>query len=108
MDDLCAAAVDAATSAGAEYADARAVVRRVQLVATKNGRVEQLTDIESEGTAFASSSTARGGSRATADSRATVQATLPHAQSPSRAQLEGTGRNRSRRFRRRAPPIEHT
>jgi TldD protein len=47
--DLCTAAVEAATSAGAEYADARAVVRRTQLVATKNGRVEQLTDSESEG-----------------------------------------------------------
>jgi TldD protein len=49
MRDLCAAAVDAATSAGAEYADARGVVRRAQRVATKNGRVEQLTDLESEG-----------------------------------------------------------
>jgi TldD protein len=47
--DLCAAAVDAATGAGAEYADARAVVRRSQLVSTKNGRVEQLNDTESEG-----------------------------------------------------------
>jgi TldD protein len=49
MRDLCAAAVDAAVSAGAEYADARAVVRRAQYVATKNGAVEQLTDTESEG-----------------------------------------------------------
>jgi TldD protein len=49
MRDLCTAAVDAATSAGAEYADARAVVRRAQFIATKNGRVEQLTDVESEG-----------------------------------------------------------
>ncbi|HYY03418.1 MAG TPA: TldD/PmbA family protein [Gaiellaceae bacterium] len=49
MRDLCAAAVDAATSAGAEYADARAVLRRAQLIATKNGRVEQLTDVETEG-----------------------------------------------------------
>jgi TldD protein len=47
--DLCAAAVDAATGAGAEYADARVVVRRKQFVATKNGRVERLTDSESEG-----------------------------------------------------------
>jgi TldD protein len=49
MRDLAAAAVDAATSAGAAYADARAVVRRTQFVTTKNGRVEQLTDVESEG-----------------------------------------------------------
>jgi TldD protein len=47
--DLCAAAVDAATGAGAEYADARVVVKRNQFVATKNGRVERLTDAESEG-----------------------------------------------------------
>jgi TldD protein len=47
--DLCAAAVDAATGAGAEYADARVVVKRNQFVATKNGRVERLTDSESEG-----------------------------------------------------------
>jgi TldD protein len=47
--DLCRTAVDAALGAGAEYADARAVVRRNQSVATKNGRVESLTDSESEG-----------------------------------------------------------
>jgi TldD protein len=49
MRDLCAAAVDAATGAGAEYADARVVVKRDQLVATKNGRVERIADSESEG-----------------------------------------------------------
>src|SRR5919198_885037 len=49
MRDLCAAAVDAATGAGAEYADARVVLKRNQLVATKNGRVERITDAESEG-----------------------------------------------------------
>src|SRR5205807_173524 len=49
MREVCAAAVDAATAAGAEYADARVVVKRNQLVATKNGRVERLTDSESEG-----------------------------------------------------------
>ena len=49
MRDLCAAAVDAATSAGAEYADARVVLKRNQLVATKNGRVERMGDAESEG-----------------------------------------------------------
>jgi TldD protein len=47
--DLCAAAVDAATGAGAEYADARVVHKRDQLVATKNGRVDRMTDAESEG-----------------------------------------------------------
>ncbi len=49
MRDLCAAAVDAATGAGAEYADARVVVKRDQLIATKNGRVDRMTDAESEG-----------------------------------------------------------
>jgi TldD protein len=47
--DLCTTAIDAATSAGAEYADARVVVKRNQLVATKNGRVDRMTDAESEG-----------------------------------------------------------
>jgi len=41
--------VDAATGSGAEYADARVVLKRNQFVATKNGRVERLTDSESEG-----------------------------------------------------------
>ena len=49
MRDLCTAAVDTALGAGAEYADARAVVRRNQSVATKNGRVDALNDSESEG-----------------------------------------------------------
>jgi len=47
--DLCQAAIDAATAAGAEYADARVVLKREQLVATKNGRVDRMTDAESEG-----------------------------------------------------------
>ena len=47
--DLCATAVDAAVAAGATYADARAVVRRGQVVTTKNARVERLTDAETEG-----------------------------------------------------------
>jgi TldD protein len=47
--DLCAAAVDAASAAGAEYADARVVLKRDQLIATKNGRVDRMTDAESEG-----------------------------------------------------------
>src|SRR5205823_7209348 len=47
--DLCAAAVDAACGAGADYADARVVARRTQFVATKNGSVEHLVDTESEG-----------------------------------------------------------
>jgi TldD protein len=47
--DLCAAAVAAATAAGADYADARVVLKREQLVAAKNGRVDRMTDAESEG-----------------------------------------------------------
>jgi TldD protein len=47
--DLCQAAIEAATGAGAEYADARVVIKRDQLVATKNGRVDRMTDAESEG-----------------------------------------------------------
>jgi TldD protein len=49
MRELCAAAVDAASGEGAEYADARVVLRRDQLVATKNGRVDRISDAESEG-----------------------------------------------------------
>ena len=49
MRDVCSAAVDAAIGSGASYADARAVVRRSQDVATKNGRVENVSDLESEG-----------------------------------------------------------
>jgi TldD protein len=47
--DLCRAAVDAAIDAGATYADARAVLRRAQTLTTKNRRVENLSDVESEG-----------------------------------------------------------
>jgi TldD protein len=47
--DLCATAVDTATAAGAEYADARVVLQRNQLIATKNGRVDRMTDAESQG-----------------------------------------------------------
>jgi TldD protein len=47
--DLCATAVAAATAAGAEYADARVVLKREQLVGTKNGRVDRMADAESEG-----------------------------------------------------------
>ncbi len=49
MRELCRAAVDAAVGAGASYADARAVVRRAQGVSTKNGRVENVSDTETEG-----------------------------------------------------------
>ena len=49
MRALCEEAVAAALAGGASYADARAVVRRSQLVATKNRRVDQVDDIESEG-----------------------------------------------------------
>jgi TldD protein len=49
MRDLCEMAVDTAVGAGAQYADARIVVRRAQLVATKNGQVEEISDLDSEG-----------------------------------------------------------
>ena len=49
MRDLCGHAVDAAVAAGATYADARAVFRRSQSIATKNGNVEAVSDVESEG-----------------------------------------------------------
>jgi TldD protein len=47
--DLCREAVDAALAAGAEYADARAVIQRDQQISTKNGRVQTTVDAESEG-----------------------------------------------------------
>jgi TldD protein len=47
--ELCQAAVDAALGSGASYADARAVRRRSQTVATKLGHVENVTDLETEG-----------------------------------------------------------
>jgi TldD protein len=47
--ELCRGAVDAAVGAGASYADARAVLRRAQGVSTKNGRVENVSDQETEG-----------------------------------------------------------
>jgi TldD protein len=49
MRRLCETAVDAALGAGASYADARVVLRRAQLVATKNGQVEEISDLDSEG-----------------------------------------------------------
>ena len=49
MRDLCGNAVEAALGAGATYADARAVFRRSQSVATKNGNVEAVSDVETEG-----------------------------------------------------------
>jgi TldD protein len=47
--ELCEHAVAAALGAGASYADARVVVRRSQVVGTRNGRVERLDDHETEG-----------------------------------------------------------
>ena len=49
MRDLCSSAVEAALAAGASYADARAVLIRKQAAATKNGRVDELSDATSEG-----------------------------------------------------------
>jgi TldD protein len=47
--ELCEHAVAAALGAGASYADARVVVRRSQVVGTRNRRVERLDDAETEG-----------------------------------------------------------
>jgi TldD protein len=47
--ELCEQAVAAALAGGASYADARAIVRREQLVSTKNRRVDRADDVETEG-----------------------------------------------------------
>jgi TldD protein len=47
--DVCEKGIESALAAGAGYADARAVVRREQHVATKNGEVESASDGETEG-----------------------------------------------------------
>src|SRR5919109_2628853 len=49
VQELCGQAIDVALGSGAGYADARAVARRVQHVATKNGEVESVSDGETEG-----------------------------------------------------------
>ena len=49
MQDLAGQAIDAAVADGAGYADARVVQRRAQLVATKNGEVDSVSDSETEG-----------------------------------------------------------
>ena len=49
MLELCEEAVAAALGAGASYADARVVVRRSQVVGTRNRRVERLDDSETQG-----------------------------------------------------------
>ncbi|HEY7018814.1 MAG TPA: DNA gyrase modulator, partial [Gaiellaceae bacterium] len=49
MRELCEHAVAAALGAGAAYADARVVIRRAQVVGTRNHRVERLDDTETEG-----------------------------------------------------------
>jgi TldD protein len=49
VDDLATHAVDAAVGSGAGYADARAVARREQHVATKDGAVDSVSDLETEG-----------------------------------------------------------
>ena len=85
MRDLCAAAVDAATGAGAEYADARVVTKRNQFVATKNGRVERLADSESEGIGVRVLVNGLGASRATADSPAKALARRRFGPAHSRA-----------------------
>jgi TldD protein len=47
--ELCEHAVAVALDAGASYADARVVVRRSQVVGTRNRRVERLDDNETQG-----------------------------------------------------------
>jgi TldD protein len=47
--DVCDRAIDAAVGAGAAYADARAVTRRVQNISTKNRQVDSIADGETEG-----------------------------------------------------------
>jgi TldD protein len=49
VQDVAERAIDAAVSAGADYADSRVVQRRAQLVATKNGEVDTVSDSETEG-----------------------------------------------------------
>ena len=49
MQDLAGLAIDTAVGAGAGYADSRVVQRRAQLVATKNGEVDSVSDSETEG-----------------------------------------------------------
>src|SRR3954471_15569948 len=49
MRRTCDAGVAAALASGAAYADARAVVRRSQSVGVKSGRVDEITDAETEG-----------------------------------------------------------
>jgi len=47
--ELCDEAIAAALATGASYADVRAMTRRTQSLATKNGRVEAVADNETEG-----------------------------------------------------------
>ncbi|MBD0291089.1 MAG: TldD/PmbA family protein [Thermoleophilia bacterium] len=49
MRDVARRAVERAVAAGADYADARAVSRRSQGVATRNRQVDSVSDAESEG-----------------------------------------------------------
>jgi TldD protein len=49
MRELCEEAIAAALASGASYADARAVLRRDQAIATRNRRPEIVEDTESEG-----------------------------------------------------------
>ena len=49
MEELCRIALNAATDAGASYADARYVASREERIETKNGTVEGLTSSSSRG-----------------------------------------------------------
>jgi len=93
--DLCAAAVDAATGAGAEYADARVVMKRNQFVATKSGRVERLSDSESEGIGVRVLLNGAWDSLVTGGFPQTAHATRPSEPAPSRAPPQGSIRDSS-------------
>ena len=102
MRDLCGSALDAAIGAGASYADARAVVRRAQSVNTKNGRVENVSDVESEGVGVRVLVDGAWGSRATDGSRPRARAARcapPNSRGRQAAAREGA-RPRARTERR--------
>ena len=87
---------------GAEYADARAVVRRVAVVATKNGRVEHAHRRgDARGSASACSSTAPGASRATGGS--TGEGARDAALRACAFARAAAGRRRAARSRRSTP-----
>ena len=88
MRDLCRQAVEAAVAAGASYADARAVVRRSQRIATKNGAVETVSRLRERGRRRPRPRRRRLGLRVRPAPDATgARATPRFAPAPSRAPL---------------------